>query len=98
MSPVIQPRTLGTVAGAQSPPSAGGHILKPVRDGLEPQPLPAGHRQDVTTATFLDTAAQRVISPIHTVTGPPPARHSRRKGAGQHLPPQLRLGREDSVL
>src|SRR5690242_13181141 len=73
ISPVVEPRPLGPVAGTQPLPAVAGHVLEPIRHRLEPQPLPAGHRQDITAATLLNTAAQRIIRPIDAVAGHPPA-------------------------
>src|SRR3954453_1941392 len=93
--PVIQPRPLRPLTGTQPLPAVARHVLEPVRHRLESQKLSAGDRQDVTAPAFLDRAAQRVIGPIHAVAAHPPARHPGRKGAGQHLPPELGLGGED---
>src|SRR3954454_23178089 len=58
MSPVVQARALGSVAGAQPRPAPLGHLLGPVRDRPQAKVLRRGDGQHVALAGRLNRAAQ----------------------------------------
>src|SRR5215203_4566219 len=71
MSPVVQARTLGTVAGAQPRPATLGDFLGPVLDGTQAKALRRGDAQHVALAGRLNRAAQGGVCPVNAVARHP---------------------------
>ena len=73
VDPIVEPGPLRALAGAQAPPSLGRHVLEPVLDRLEAQPLRAGHRQHVAAPVPLDQAPEAMVRAVDAVAGHPSA-------------------------
>jgi hypothetical protein len=57
-----------------------------------------GHGQHVTDIAFFQPVAQGRVLPLRLIGLDPRERHARIDRAGDHLPGQLRLGREPDLF
>ncbi len=81
VGPVVEPRALRTVAGAQAVPAAGRYLAGVFLDPAEAQALRAAHRQHIAQLLLLQPAAQGMVGTIDAVSGYP-----REGQAGRHAP------------
>ena len=95
VGPVVEPRSLGALAGAQPLPALGRDPGRPRVHAPGAQPLAAGHRQHVAEpAARLDPPPQGAVGPVHAVARHPRARHASVQRPLQHRRAELGLGDE----